>query len=898
MWPMDEIARTNPEYVEALYRDYLRDPASVDERWALVFAGYDLARAGGGGGPEIADLVHSYRELGHLVADLDPLGGSPREHPLLRLSELGFSDRDLDRIVDWAPFKGGSRGTIRDLVAALSQTYAGGLGVEYLSVADKARRGWLQERMEATRNRPELTPEERRAILERLVAAEMFEQFLQMRFTGQRRYSLEGGEALIPLLDTLVEDAARLEAAEMVLGMAHRGRLNVLAHVLDKPYRMIFAEFEGARLPEDVMGDGDVKYHLGRSTDRTLPDGRTIHLSLAPNPSHLEAVNPVVEGIVRAKQAYREDERRRRVVPVLLHGDAAFMGQGIVYETLALGPLPSFTTGGTVHVIVNNQIGFTTAPEDYLFTPYPSDPAHVVRAPVFHVNGDDPEAVVQAARLAAGYRQTFGADVVIDFVCYRRHGHNELDDPALTQPVMYEQIRNHPTVVERYTKRLVEAGVVDEAQVAEMRTRVRATLDEALQAARRDKPAQRVQAFGGVWRGLGWAGDDWSADTRVPVDRLRGVGDALARVPDGFTPNARVMKLLEERRDRVARGEAIDWGTAETLAYGSLLLEGTPVRVSGQDTVRGTFSHRHAAIFDATNGRPWVPLNHLAERQATLEAVNSPLSEEAVLGFEYGMSSGDPRRLVVWEAQFGDFVNGAQVIIDQFIASAESKWQRASGLVMLLPHGYEGQGPEHSSARLERFLQLTAERNIQVVVPTTPAQIFHSLRRQIHRPFRKPLVVMSPKSLLRHPAAVSTLAHLAEDGFRLVIDDPRAPTPDSVRRVVLCAGKIFYALEAARRQKERADVALVRVEQLYPFPTAELREVLSQYTAAREVFWVQEEPANQGAWWFVLPLISPLLRPETTFSYVGRAEAASPATGNHDIHQAEEAAILEQVLAG
>jgi 2-oxoglutarate dehydrogenase E1 component len=517
---------------------------------------------------------------------------------------------------------------------------------------------------------------------------------------------------------------------------------------------------------------------------------------------------------------------------------------------------------------------------------------------VFHVNGDDPEAVVQAARLAVGYRQTFGADAVIDVVCYRRHGHNELDDPVLTQPVMYEQIRNHPSVVERYTKHLVDAGVVDEAQVAAMRQRDRAALDAALQAARREKPAQRVQAFGGLWGGLDRAGDDWSADTRVAADRLRTIGDAIARAPEGFTPHARVAKLLEERRDRVTRGEAIDWGTAETLAYGSLLLEGTPVRVSGQDTVRGTFSHRHAAIFDATNGRPWVPLNHLGAGQATLEAVNTPLSEEAVLGFEYGMSSGDPRRLVVWEAQFGDFVNGAQVIIDQFIASAESKWQRASGLVLLLPHGYEGQGPEHSSARLERFLQLTAERNMQVIVPTLPAQIFHALRRQIRRPFRKPLVVMSPKSLLRHPGAVSTLADLTDGTFRLLLDDPARPAPDSVRRVILVAGKIFYALDAARRQKERSDVALVRLEQLYPFPLAELREALSRYSTAREVFWVQEEPANQGAWGFVLPLISPLLRAETTFSYVGRAEAASPATGNHDIHQAEEAAILEQALAG
>src|SRR5207247_1455458 len=537
--------------------------------------------------------------------------------PLLRLSGLGFTERDLDRVVDWAPFKGGARGPLRELVAALRETYCGTLGVEYLSVADKGRRDWLQERMEPRRNHPDLSADERRAMLERLVIAEMFEQFLQARYPGQKRFSLEGGEALVPLLDALVEETARLEVAEVVLGMAHRGRLNVLAHVLEKPYEMIFAEFEGAPLPDDILGDGDVKYHLGYSKDRQTRAGAEVHLSLTSKPSHLESVNPVVEGIVRAKQAYREDRDRRRVAPVLLHGDAAFVGQGIVYETLALSPLPAFTTGGTIHVIVNNQIGFTTSPEEYLFTRYPSDPAQVLRAPVFHVNADDPEAAVQAARLAAGYRQTFRADVFIDFVCYRRHGHNELDDPTLTQPVMYEQIRNHPSVVERYTKRLVEAGVVDEAQLAEM------------------------------------------------------------------------------RQARIARGEALDWGAAASLAYGSLLLEGTPVRVSGQDTVRGTFGHRHAAIFDAKDGRPWVPLNHVQDGQALLEAVNSPLSEEAVLGFEYGMSSGDPRRLMVWEAQFGDFVNSAQVIIDQFIASGESKWQRMSGLVLLLPHGYEGQGSEH-----------------------------------------------------------------------------------------------------------------------------------------------------------------------------------------------------------
>jgi 2-oxoglutarate dehydrogenase E1 component len=891
----DEIARANPEYVDALYREYLRDPATVDEQWALVFAGFDLAlRDGSRPGGSIDELVHSYRELGHLVADLDPLGGSAREHPLLRLSELGFTERDLDRVVDWAPFRGGARGPLRELIAALRETYCGTLGVEYLSVADKARREWLQERMEPRRNHPELSADDRRAILERLVTAELFEHFLQARYPGQKRFSLEGGEALITLLDALVEETARLEVAEMVLGMAHRGRLNVLAHVLDKPYEMIFAEFEGAPLPDDILGDGDVKYHLGYSRDRRTASGAVIHLSLTSNPSHLESVNPVVEGIVRAKQAYRDDRDRRRVAPVLLHGDAAFMGQGIVYETLVLSPLPGFSTGGTIHVIVNNQIGFTTSPEEYLFTRYPSDPAQVLRAPVFHVNADDPEAAVQAARLAAGYRQTFRADVFIDFVCYRRHGHNELDDPTLTQPVMYEQIRNHPSVVERYTKRLVEAGVVDEAQLAEVRRARRTALDSALATARKEMPRQQVFAFGGVWRGLGWAGDDWSADTRVPAERLRAIGEALVRLPADFTPNPRLQKLFEDRHARVARGEGLDWGTAETLAYGSLLLEGTPVRVCGQDTVRGTFGHRHAAIFDAKDGRSWVPLNHVQAEQAQLEAVNSPLSEQAVLGFEYGMSSGDPRRLTVWEAQFGDFVNSAQVIIDQFIASGESKWQRMSGLVLLLPHGYEGQGSEHSSARLERFLQLTADRNMQVIVPTTPAQIFHALRRQIHRRFRKPLIVMSPKSLLRHPQAVSSLHELTDGGFRLTLDDPSPPS--APRRVVICAGKIFYSLDAARREAKRDDVALVRVEQLYPFPADDVRALLARYASASEVCWVQEEPANQGAWSFVRPLLSPLLRPDVRFSYIGRVEAAGVATGSHQIHVAEEQAIIEQAL--
>jgi 2-oxoglutarate dehydrogenase E1 component len=902
MRSFDFIARANLKYVDALYEQYRRDPASVDERWALVFAGYEVA-APPGAGPPVAwqgagdayDLVHSYRELGHLIADLDPLGSSPRSHPLLRLEEWGFSEHDPDRLVPTGGFRGfGGRREVplRELVRALQETYCATLAVEYLTLPDKAQREWLQERMEPTRNRPELSAEDRQALLERVVAAEMLEQFLHTKYVGQKRFSLEGGEALIPLLDTAVEEVGRLGADEMVIGMPHRGRLNVLAHLLGKPYRMIFAEFEGAPLPSDVLGDGDVKYHLGYSTDRATRTGRTVHLSLASNPSHLEAVDPVVEGMVRAKQAHRGDRDRGQVVPVLMHGDASFTGQGIVYETLALSQLPGFTTGGTLHVIVNNQIGFTTAPEDYVFTRYPSNPAKVIRAPVLHVNGDDPEAVVQAARLAAGFRQTFHTDVVIDFVCYRRHGHNELDDPTITQPVMYEQIRNHPSVVERYRKRLAEAGALDEARLAGFRARLRGELEDALAAARSEKPRQQVFVFGGLWKGLSWAGEDWSARTGVDAGHLRGIAEALARLPKGFTPHRRVKKLLDDRRAMVERGEAIDWGCGEMLAYGSLLLEKIPVRLTGQDSIRGTFSHRHAAVWDATDGTMYVPLNHLGVEQAEIELVNSLLSEAAVLGFEHGMASADPRRLTAWEAQFGDFANGAQVIIDQFISASESKWQRMSGLVMLLPHGYEGQGPEHSSARLERFLQLCAERNMQVVQPTTPAQMFHVLRRQVHRTFRKPLIVMTPKSLLRHPHAVSSLTDFTEGDFRLVIDD--TVDPQRVRRLLFCSGKIHYALVEGRQ--ERNDIAVVRVEQLYPFPAVELRATLARYAGATEFLWMQDEPKNQGAWTFVAPRLRELIGAPRALRYAGRSAAASPATGSYKVHETEEKAILDDAL--
>ena len=798
--------------------------------------------------------------------------------------------------MDCRAFRGLETAPLRELLAALERSYCGTLGVEYLSLSDKAQREWLQERIERPGDQASLTDDDRRRILEMLVAAETFEQFLHAKFVGQKRFSLEGAEALIPLLDVLVEDAAAADVDEMVMGMPHRGRLNVLAHILRKPYELILGEFEGSFLPWDVHGDGDVKYHLGYSHDHTARNGRTIHLSMSANPSHLEAINPVVEGIVRAKQAYLADARRTRVVPVLMHGDAAFMGQGSVYETLMLSELPSFTTGGTVHVIVNNQIGFTTDPADYRAARFPSALARVIDAPVFHVNGDEPEAVVQAARLAIGFRQAFGRDVFVDLVCYRRLGHNEGDDPGLTQPALYKRIREHPTVAQQYGRRLEEAGVIDAAEQQRIREAARARLDQALVEAREHMPRQKVFAFGGVWQGLTWAGSDWSADTAVKAERLRAVAEVLRHPPAGFALQARAKRLLDERYQMVERGEGIDWGCAETLAYGTLLLEGFPVRLSGQDTVRGTFSHRHAALFDAETGAAWVPLANLAPDQASFEAVNSPLSEMAVLGFEYGMSSADPRRLVLWEAQFGDFINSAQVIVDQFIAGAESKWQRLSGLTLLLPHGYEGQGPEHSSARLERFLQLCAEDNMQVVNCTTPAQFFHVLRRQMHRPFRKPLIVMSPKSLLRHARAVSSLSDLTDGAFRTVLDDPRVSDPAAVERVLMCSGRIYYALDVGREERARDNIAIVRLEQLYPFPEAELTEILKRYPRASEFCWVQEEPANQGARDFVELRIERLLPGRRRLAYVGRGEAASPATGSHKIHQTEENDIVEAAL--
>ncbi|MGH7563382.1 MAG: 2-oxoglutarate dehydrogenase E1 component, partial [Gemmatimonadota bacterium] len=698
-------------------------------------------------------------------------------------------------------------GTLGEFREALRGTYSDTVGVEYMDVADKAQQEWLQERMEPVRNRPRLQPERRREILRQIVAADTFEETLHRRFPGAKRFSLEGGTSLIPLLVTLVEEAAATGVDEIVMGMAHRGRLNVLAHVLGKPYAQILAEFEDRPTAIQTAGHGDVKYHLGYSRDFHADAGRIVHLSLAFNPSHLEAVVPVVEGNVRAKQEVFHDTGRRRAIPLLIHGDAAFTGQGVVAETLMLGGLEEYGTGGTIHIILNNQIGFTTDPEEGRSTRYASDIAKIVHAPVFHVNGDDPEAAAHAARLALGYRQTFRRDVVVDLVCYRRYGHNELDDPTFTQPLMYEQIEAHPSNSRIYADRLVLEEVVSEEDVEAIRDEVRKALDEAHEDARETERGG-VQRLGGIWEGLRLAGEDWDASTAVSHETLETVARALASTPEGFHWHKRLKKLMQQRAAMVLENGEIDWGCGEALAIGSVLLEGTKVRLAGQDTVRGTFSHRHAVYVDQETGEHYVPLNHMAKDQNVFHVINSPLSEYAALGFEYGFSAADPWTLVIWEAQFGDFMNGGQIVIDQFLSSGEYKWQRMSGLVMLLPHGYEGQGPEHSSARLERFLELSAEDNLQVCNLTTPAQLFHALRRQMHRDFRKPLIVMSPKSLLRHKLAVSRIGEFTDGGFKGVLDESELANRDAIRRLLLCSGKVYYTLLEARRERLLEDTAI------------------------------------------------------------------------------------------
>lgn len=948
------LTGANSEYIAHLYSSYLKNPSSVDPSWKDFFItlndreitilrelhgaswtpaenrrdqngfngdaansnsnthGSAALSASAGDVRQAANdsiralqLIRAYRARGHLLADLDPLGLKKIDyHPELDPAHYGFTDADMGREIYVGGVLGMETATLAQILDVIKTTYSGKIGVEFLHMSSPEEKQWIQERIEGPRNQTDFTVNGKRAILQRLTAAENFEKFLHTKYVGTKRFGLDGGESMIPCIEQIMKRGGQLGLKEIVVGMAHRGRLNVLTNVMGKPFTAVFSEFQGiSAVPDDVQGSGDVKYHLGTSSDRDF-DGNTIHLSLTANPSHLECVNPVVIGKVRAKQAQRGDKDGTQVMPLLLHGDAAFAGQGVVPETLMMSDLPGYRIGGTMHIVINNQIGFTTRPQFSRSGPYCTDVAKMVSAPIFHVNGDDPEAVVHVARIATEYRQQFNKDVVIDLYCYRRFGHNEGDEPAFTQPLMYKKIKEKATTRELYAAQLVQENVVtaDEAKV--MSDEFNQYLDEAFEATKSYKP-NKADYLEGRWSGLKVAyGDDRRGETAVPIDALKDVGAHLSSVPASFTANPKILRLLETKKKMFETGKDIDWATGEALAFGSLIKDGYAVRLSGQDVGRGTFSHRHAIMYDQNSEEKYIPLQHLAEEQPKFEVHDSPLSEFAVLGFEYGYSLAEPKTLTIWEAQFGDFVNGAQTIIDQFISSGESKWLRMSGLVMLLPHGYEGQGPEHSSARPERFLELSAEDNWQVTNITTPANYFHALRRQLCRDFRKPLINMSPKSLLRHKLAVSELAEFGPGtSFHRVLWDSDRDTlakPKDIKRIILCTGKVYYDLLQERRERKINDVMILRLEQLYPFPHKTLVEELKNYPNA-DVIWCQEEPQNQGYWHFVDRRIEGVLtevkhkaaRPK----FVGRIDAAAPATGILARHQAEQTKLINEALS-
>ncbi|MBS2016159.1 MAG: 2-oxoglutarate dehydrogenase E1 component [Deltaproteobacteria bacterium] len=840
----------------------------------------------------VYQLVNAYRVRGHLFAKIDPLGTPPEAAPELDLENFGLSEADYETTFPTVGVSGlPERASLRAIIAHLDETYCSSIGVEFTHIEEPEAREWLQTAMESSRNRAILDREETLRVLTRLTDAEIFEQFVHKNFLGAKRFSAEGAESMIATLDLLVDYAASHGIAEIVLGMAHRGRLNVLANIMDKNVRELFAAFRDSN-PERNLGRGDVKYHLGASTDRVTSTGRKIHLSLAFNPSHLEFVYPVVEGRVRAKQ---DRQKRMGVMPLLIHGDAAFMGQGVISETLNMTGLEGYGTGGTVHLVVNNQIGFTTLPQDSRSTRYCTDIARMLKVPVFHVNGEDPEAVIQVTRLAIEFRQRFGKDVVIDMLCYRRYGHNEGDEPRFTQPVMYQLIDRKPTVREIYVEKLARAGLVTADVGDKLKAQRQAALEQALEEEKKGDFLRAPSAMEGLWSQYFGGPDERveEVDTRVPAPKLVELATRLTTLPVGFSANPKVKATIDQRREKIASNEPFDWGTAEHLAFASLVDEGRRVRLSGQDARRGTFTHRHATLYDAKSGARYTPLAHIGAGK--FEVYDSPLSEQGVLAFDYGYSLDCPDGLVLWEAQFGDFANGAQVIIDQFIVSAEDKWLRLSGLVMLLPHGYEGQGPEHSSARIERFLQLSASDNIQVCNLTTPAQLFHVLRRQVHRPWRKPLVIFTPKSLLRHKEAVSTTDDLANGHFQHVIPDTETD-PRKAKRVLLCSGKVYYDLLAARRELKRQDVAIVRLEQLYPFHK-ELVDTLAVYGDGTRLVWVQEEPRNMGAWYFLNANLRNHIGERLPLSVVSRPAAASPATGSKASHDYEQKRLISEALS-
>jgi 2-oxoglutarate dehydrogenase E1 component len=912
----------NAALVEEIRQRYEVDPSSVHERWTDLFEGAPQPRreapsatAAAAGEPALEGplaaqqaekharmlrLIHSFRARGHRIADTDPLAASTPYFPELDPAHYGFGNDDLDRSFMAGDLPGGPVQTLRQILARLRNTYCRSVGVEFTHIQDPGRKGWIQRRIEECENTTALSADDRLRILQKLSAAELFERFLHTKFLGQKRFSLEGAESLIPLLDTIVEDAPAHGIRELVLGMAHRGRLNVLSNIVGKSLESMFSEFEDSPLIDSPFGSGDVKYHKGYTSDRRTRSGAMVHLSLTANPSHLEAVDPVVEGRARAKQVRAGDVEGVTIAPVLMHGDAAFAGQGIVAETLNLSKLAGYSTGGTLHVVVNNQIGFTTPPSEARSTLYCTDVAKMIQAPVFHVNGDDPEAVVHCVKLALEYRQRFHGDVVIDLVCYRRHGHNEGDEPSFTQPLLYERIRQRESVRKLYTESLLASGMLRPEDPPRIEQDLSQQLERAL-AQIETKPPGPDEPYEtrGPWTGFSRTAPAQEPDTGVPLAELMQIAEKIGTLPAGFEVHRKLGAMLEKRSKAIADG-AVDWATAEALAFGSLLLEGYHVRLSGQDSTRGTFSQRHAALVHQKTAEEYAPLDHLAPKQGRFHVYDSLLSEAAVLGFEYGYSVADPQTLTLWEAQFGDFANGAQVIIDQFICSAHAKWQRMSGLVMLLPHGYEGQGPEHSSARIERYLQACADDNIQVVNCSTAAQYFHVLRRQMCRRYRAPLVIFTPKSLLRLPRAMSPPDELASGRFHPVLDDAVATArPQAVRRVVLCSGKLYYDLLEERLRRfgdAEVPVALVRVEELYPWPGARLASALARFPDAKHVVWCQEEPRNMGAWSFVQEPLRELLRDGQQLVYAGRAASASTAAGSPRVHRQEQAQLVAEAF--
>jgi len=922
MNPLSVSEGANAALIEEYHQRWLDHPDSVDPTWRAFFQGFTL---GGNGqsapgsiapatGVSIIDslkqarvhyLINAYRAIGHTQSHLDPLSGPPPAQPKLQLAQFSLGEGDLDTSFDTGTYLGGGQMKLRDIIAALQQTYCGHVGVEYAHIQDPDCRTWLQERIESTKLQPNFAKPQKVRILRRLHKAELFEKFLHTKYVGQKRFSLEGGETIIAALDAVIDHCPSAGVEEINLGMAHRGRLNVLCSVMLKSFDQLFEQFSENYIPDTVAGDGDVKYHLGYESVLTTTSGRTVEVRLAANPSHLEIVDPVVEGKARARQRVRGDAKeRRKVMPLLIHGDAAIAGQGIVAETMQFSQLPGYRTGGTLHFVINNQVGFTTDPADSRSTRYCTDIAKMIEAPIFHVNGDDPEAVCMAAQLAVDFRVQFKRDVFVDMYCYRKHGHNETDEPSFTQPTLYKKISSHAQVSAIYTQQLLAGNSLTNTEAEAIRAEYSASLDENLAKARAAESTKAEKRKADAAQGLSTEVFKGSTaifqpgfshkpvETAVSAATIDQVVKALTTVPENFKLHPKIKRFIDGRAEAHKNGGPYDWGMGEALAFGTLLLDGTPVRLSGQDSERGTFTHRHAVFNDTETAEKYTALNRIAEPQARFCVYNSLLSEAAVLGFEYGYSMDYPQMLCIWEAQFGDFANGAQVVIDQFIASGESKWQRVTNLTLLLPHGYEGQGPEHSSARLERFLQSCAEYNMQVVNLTTPAQLFHALRRQMKRDFRKPLIVMAPKSLLRHPAAVSNLDDFTKGSFQEIIDDPT--DSEKADRIILCSGKVYYDLCESRKKNQIENTAIIRVEQLYPLHRDQLGALADSYGRDARLIWCQEEPQNMGAWSYIAPQLEEIFGRKAT--YAGRDAAASPAVGLLALHRMQLATFLQKAF--